>query len=323
VNSGSTDAPLVDVRALRKTFPGGTVALRDIDLRIEGPGIFGVAGPDGAGKTTLLRALVGLLDFKAERMRVLGHTLPGEALALKKESGYVPQTWGLYRVMTVAQNLRFFATVRGISEEAFRARKAELLEATDLAPFEDRLAGNLSGGMKQKLSIACGLLHKPRLLVLDEPNNGVDLAARHEIWQILKRDPETLVILSTNYIDEAVRCDELIYLFRGRVIARGRPQEIIARQRDRRSGCRVLGYGLGPLAEALAAEPWVIESRYTGDSIEIETEGLPTEEVGRRVRAHPLGGRRVALVEQHHPDLASAFHALTHEAAAAEARDGR
>jgi len=316
-------SPLVDVLGLRKTFPGGTAALRGIDLQIDRPGVFGVAGPDGAGKTTLLRALVGLLDFEAEQVRVLGYTLPRESHRIREASGYVPQTWGLYRTMTVGENLRFFATVRGLSEQTFRARKAEILEATDLARFENRPALNLSGGMKQKLSIACALLHRPRLLVLDEPNNGVDLSARHEIWQILKRDPGTLVILSTNYIDEAARCDELIYLFRGRIIARGKPQEIIASQIGRRSAYRVLGRGLDALAEALATEPWVIEARYTGSAIQIETETLPGEEVARMVRAHPLGGDRVALVEPMSPDLSSAFLALTREAAATEAQDAR
>ncbi len=316
-------SPLVDVLGLRKTFPGGTAALRGIDLQIDRPGVFGVAGPDGAGKTTLLRALVGLLDFEAEQVRVLGYTLPRESHRIREASGYVPQTWGLYRTMTVGENLRFFATVRGLSEQTFRARKAEILEATDLARFENRPALNLSGGMKQKLSIACALLHRPRLLVLDEPNNGVDLSARHEIWQILKRDPGTLVILSTNYIDEAARCDELIYMFRGSIIARGKPQEIIASQIGRRSAYRVLGRGLDALAEALATEPWVIEARYTGSAIQIETETLPEEEVARMVRAHPLGGNRVALVEPMSPDLSSAFLALTREAAATEAQDAR
>jgi ABC-2 type transport system ATP-binding protein len=316
-------SPVVDVLGLRKTFPGGTAALRGIDLQIDRPGVFGVAGPDGAGKTTLLRALVGLLDFEAEQVRVLGYTLPRESHRIREASGYVPQTWGLYRTMTVGENLRFFATVRGLSEQTFRARKAEILEATDLARFENRPALNLSGGMKQKLSIACALLHRPRLLVLDEPNNGVDLSARHEIWQILKRDPGTLVILSTNYIDEAARCDELIYMFRGSIIARGKPQEIIASQIGRRSAYRVLGRGLDALAEALATEPWVIEARYTGSAIQIETETLPEEEVARMVRAHPLGGNRVALVEPMSPDLSSAFLALTREAAATEAQDAR
>ena len=308
-------SPLVDIRNLRKTFPNGTKALRGIDLRIDQPGIFGVLGPDGAGKTTLLRTLIGIMDFEAEKAEVLGFPLPEESLAVKRASGYLPQIWGLYPDMTIRQNLRFFATLRGIPEGEFRERKAELLEATDLARFEDRAAGNLSGGMKQKLSIACALLHRPRLLVLDEPNNGVDVAARQEIWDLLSRDREALVIIATNYIDEAARCDELLYLFQGSPLARGTPREIVERHGLRANGYRVIGGELGPLAEALAREPWIVFARFKGDAVEIEARALPPEEVERRLRAHPAGGDRIALVECHRPDLEEALHALTKEAA--------
>jgi ABC-2 type transport system ATP-binding protein len=306
---------LIDIRNLRKTFPNGTQALRGIDLRIDRPGIFGVVGPDGAGKTTLLRTLVGIMGFEADRVEVLGHRLPEEALAVKRASGYLPQIWGLYRDMTIGQNLRFFATLRGIPEEEFRARKAELLEATDLARFEHRAAGLLSGGMKQKLSIACALLHRPRLLVLDEPNNGVDIAARQEIWDMLSRDADRLVIISTNYIDEAARCDELVYLFQGRALVRGTPAAIIERHGSRTNGYRVIGRNLGALADAVEREPWIVFARFKGDAVEIEAQSLPPGEVERRLRAHPAGGDRIALIEPHRPDLEEALHALTQEAA--------
>lgn len=309
---------LIDIRNLRKTFPNGTKALRGIDLQINRPGIFGVVGPDGAGKTTLLRTLVGIMSFEAEKVEVLGHPLPEESLAVKRASGYLPQIWGLYHDMTIAQNLRFFATLRGIPEKEFLARKAELLEATGLARFEDRPAGDLSGGMKQKLSIACALLHRPRLLVLDEPNNGVDIAARQEIWDLLSVDRETLVILSTNYIDEASRCDDLLYLFRGRALVRGTPAEIVARHGGRTNGFRMIGRELGPLAEALAREPWIVFARFKGNALEIEARTLSPDEVERRLRTHPAGGARIALVEPHRPDLEEALHALTREAAPPE-----
>ena len=308
----------IDVRNLHKTFPNGTKALRGIDLRIDRPGIFGVLGPDGAGKTTLLRTLVGIMSFEAEKVEVLGYPLPEEALAVKRASGYLPQIWGLYRDMTIGQNLRFFATLRGIPEKEFLERKAELLEATDLAPFEDRPAGNLSGGMKQKLSIACALLHRPRMLILDEPNNGVDVAARQEIWELLARDRDTLVILSTNYIEEAARCDEIVYLYQGRALVRGTPEEIVTRHGGRANGYRVIGHDLGALAEALEEEPWIVFARFKGNAVEIEAQTLPPGEVERRLRALPAGGGRIALVEPHRPDLEEALHALTRDAAAAE-----
>jgi ABC-2 type transport system ATP-binding protein len=309
---------LVDVRNLRKTFPNGTKALRGIDLRIDRPGIFGVLGPDGAGKTTLLRTLVGIMGVEAEKLEVLGHPLPEEALAIKRASGYLPQIWGLYHDMTIAQNLQFFAALRGIPEKEFLERKAKLLEATDLARFENRPAGNLSGGMKQKLSIACALLHRPRMLVLDEPNNGVDVAARQEIWDLLSGDRETLVILSTNYVEEAARCDEILYLFQGRALARGTPEEIVARHGERLNGYRVIGHDLGALAEALDQEAWIVFARFKGNAVEIEAQALAPDEVERRLRAMPAGGGRIALVEPHLPDLEEALHALTRNAIPAE-----
>ena len=316
--SDPLDPCLIDIRNLRKTFPNGTQALRGIDLRIDAPGFFGVVGPDGAGKTTLLRTLVGIMGFEADRVEVLGHLLPEEALGVKQASGYLPQIWGLYHDMTVGQNLRFFATLRGIPEQAFRARKAELLEATELTRFENRAAGNLSGGMRQKLSIACALLHHPRLLVLDEPNNGVDIAARQEIWDILSRDRDRLVIISTNYIDEAARCDELLYLFQGRTLVRGTPEAIVARHGGRTNGYRAIGRDLGALAEALDREPWIVFTRFKGNAVEIEAQPLPRDEVERRLRAHPAAGGRIALIEPYRPDLEAALHALTKEAALPE-----
>ena len=123
-------SPLVDIRNLRKTFPNGTKALRGIDLRIDRPGIFGVVGPDGAGKTTLLRTVIGVMSFEAEKAEVLGFPLPREALAVKRASGYLPQIWGLYPDMTIHQNLRFFATLRGIPEPEFRDPARAVAEAS-------------------------------------------------------------------------------------------------------------------------------------------------------------------------------------------------
>lgn len=306
-------APLVEVRDLRKTFPDGTVALQGIDLRIDRPGILGVVGPDGAGKTTLLRALAGILDFRAERMRVLGYTLPDEAQALKREVGYVPQTWGLYPDMTIRENLQFFAALRAIPQKEFELRTDDLLRATGLAPFADRLTRNLSGGMKQKLAIVCALLHRPRLLILDEPNNGVDVAARHEIWQILTTRADRCVIISTNYVEEAALCDDLLYLMDGRIMIRGSPDSILGDHAGRSTRIRVYGGDLGPLAAALSIEPWVVFANYAGNAIELETEDLPLSEIERRLREHPSGGARISLVESRPPDMNFVLRRLTRQ----------
>ncbi len=310
-----SDAPLVDVRGLEKTFPNGTRALQNITLEIIRPGVFGIVGPDGAGKTTLLRALVGILEFQAERLAVLGHVLPGDAQALKAEVGYVPQIWGLYPDLSVKENLQFFAAIRRIPENEFKERKRVLLEATDLAPFEDRLAGQLSGGMKQKLAISCALLHRPRLLILDEPNNGVDVSARQEIWDLISRDAEHSVLISTNYVDEAAMCDELIYLMQGRVVARGTPDAILRDHAAELQQFRLHGHDLAPLAAALASEPWLVSAQFLGNAVEIEIgDNAPLSEIERRVRANPNGGSRVILVEPRRPDMSSAIRALTREA---------
>jgi ABC-type multidrug transport system ATPase subunit len=158
-------------------------------------------------------------------------------------------------------------------------------------------------------------MHRPRLLVLDEPNNGVDVAARQEIWDLLSRDRETLVVIATNYIDEAARCDELLYLFQGRTLVRGTPREIVERHGRRENGYRLIGRDLGPLAEALAGEPWIVFARFKGDAVEIEAREISPQEMERLLRAHPAGGDRIALVEPHRPDLEEALHALTREAA--------
>jgi ABC-2 type transport system ATP-binding protein len=222
--------------------------------------------------------------------------------------------------MSIAENLRFFATLRGIPKATFQESKAELLELTGLAPFEDRMAGQLSGGMKQKLAVVCALLHRPRLLILDEPTNGVDVAARHELWDLLIHRPDTFVIISTNYVEEAGLCDELIYLFYGRLMARGTPESILKNYTKRSTEYRVYGKDLGTLAEALSREPWVRWSRFLGNAIELNVEELSEEEVDRRIRALPAAIERVSLVESRRPDMSAALHALTREGMSLESQ---
>ena len=173
-------APVIRLRTLSKRY-GARTALADIDLDVAGDQIFGVIGPDGAGKTTLLRTLVGLLEIEATEATVLGHDLRGDVTAMKAHIGYVPQAFSLHRNLTVSDNLRFTARLHRIAPAERDARMADLLERTNLAAFTDRLAGALSGGMKQKLAIANALLPAPALLVLDEPTAGVDVLARGEI----------------------------------------------------------------------------------------------------------------------------------------------
>ncbi|MGE0683713.1 MAG: ABC transporter ATP-binding protein [Candidatus Binatia bacterium] len=261
-------APIISLVNLRKRF-NSTVALDGITLAIERPCIFGVVGPDGAGKTTLLRILVGLLEFEAESATVLGYSIDSQTRAIKERLGYVPQTFSLYLDLSVQQNLEFFADVHGIPRRVFRQRSAELLTIAQLDKFSTFLASSLSGGMKQKLSLICALLHQPQVLILDEPNNGVDLIARGEMWAILQQLRDVTVVMSTGYLDEAERCDAVAYLYRGRIRVQGAPKDIKAR--FPRKAYRLLGDPDPELLAYLRRAPWVYRARVVGEHITVET----------------------------------------------------
>jgi len=253
---------MIRVRGLTKRF-GRRTALAAVDLELGGHEIVGVVGPDGAGKTTLLRALGGLLEIEAREATVLGHSLIGDVTALKADMGYVPQAFSLHRDLTVAENLRFTARLHRLPEREFQARSAALLERTGLAPFADRATGALSGGMRQKLAIANALLPRPKLLLLDEPNAGVDVVARAEIWSMLEgARADALVVMSTSYLDEAAACDRLIYLDRGRVVASGTPAEL--RAATPLEVYRVWGGDGRAVAHAARTLPYVESARVTG-----------------------------------------------------------
>jgi len=266
--SATTAVPAVLLEGLAKSY-GRRRALAGVDLAIAGPQLVGVVGPDGAGKTTLLRAIAGLLTVEASTATVLGCDLRGDVRALKRRIGYVPQAFGLNRDLSVFENLRFTARLHRLPADAFERRAGELLTRTALAPFRDRPAGALSGGMRQKLAIANALLPEPEMLVLDEPTAGVDVLARGEIWEMLaERRERVLVLLSTSYLDEAARCDRLVYLDEGRVVASGTPQELRA---DAGVALyRVWGAEPRALARAARALPWVGAVRGSGRYARVE-----------------------------------------------------
>jgi ABC-2 type transport system ATP-binding protein len=259
---------LVRLRGLRKSY-GRRVALAGIDLEIRDRQIFGLVGPDGAGKSTLLRALVGLLDVRADEASVLDHDLRGDVTALKAHIGYVPQVFSLHRDLSVAENLEFTARLHRLPGAEAAQRIAALLDRIALRPFADRVAGALSGGMKQKLAVVNALLPRPALLVLDEPTAGVDVVARGEIWSLLVEAREhALVVLSTSYLDEAAQCDRLAYLDEGRVVASGTPDEL--RARVGLDLYRVWSDDTRAAAAAARALPYVAGSRATGANARVE-----------------------------------------------------
>jgi ABC-2 type transport system ATP-binding protein len=219
--------PDVSVRGAIRRF-GDVVALDGLSLEIGHGELYGLVGPDGAGKTTLIRALAGLIDLDAGEVRVLGED-PGTG-RVRERVGLMPQQFSLYRDLTVGENLKFFSRLNALSRAEHQRRAERLLSITRLAPFVDRRADALSGGMYKKLALACALLHEPEVLLLDEPTNGVDPVSRRELWELLHEFVHggMTVLISTPYMDEAERCHRVGLVHRGRVLVEGAPQALVA-----------------------------------------------------------------------------------------------
>jgi ABC-type multidrug transport system ATPase subunit len=211
--------------AIEKRF-GTTQALGGVSFSVDAGELFGFVGPDGGGKTTLFRILATLMLPTAGSARVLGADVVRELWSLRPRIGYMPGRFSLYPDLSVVENLQFFAAVFGTTIAAARAQIAPIY--SQLEPFNDRRAGALSGGMKQKLALCCALVHRPEILLLDEPTTGVDAVSRREFWDLLgdlKRSGITIVV-STPYMDEATRCDRVALMQRGRLLATDTPQRI-------------------------------------------------------------------------------------------------
>ena len=194
-----------------------------------------MVGPDGAGKTTLLRLIAGLMVADSGELSVLGIDVAADPQTIQNRIGYMPQKFGLYEDLSVQQNLDLYADLHGITREQRREIYPRLMEMTDLGRFTQRLAGKLSGGMKQKLGLACTLVRSPELLLLDEPTVGVDPLSRRELWEIvtkLVREDKLTVVVSTSYLDEAELCDHAVVMHQGKVLAQGKPDEITEKARD-------------------------------------------------------------------------------------------
>ena len=301
--------PLISLRGVHKRF-GVHPALAGIDLALDGRQIVGVVGPDGAGKTTLIRTLAGLLEIAADEARVLGHDLRGDVTALKAQIGYVPQSFSLHRDLSVMENLRFTARLQRLDAKELARRAQELLQRTGLAPFVDRAAGALSGGMKQKLAIANALLLQPALLLLDEPTAGVDVMARAEIWAMLERErSRALIVMSTSYLDETAACDRLVYLDAGRVVAVGTPEEL--RARVALELYRAWGDDPRTIARAARALPYVDGARATGRFARIEVRRTATPGAAHVVRdLRGLSGAGVRFAQPAPVDMESTLLAL-------------
>jgi len=217
----------IQTESLTKSF-NGAIAVDGLTLSIAEGELFGLVGPDGAGKTTTMRLLTAILEPTSGDAWVAGRHIVKEAEAIKEEIGYMSQRFGLYPDLTVIENIDFYADIYGVPRKGRGEKIDRLLAFSNLTPFKRRLAGNLSGGMKQKLGLACALIHTPKVLFLDEPTNGVDPVSRRDFWRILYQliREKVTIFVSTAYLDEAERCNRVGLIHKGKILALETPDEV-------------------------------------------------------------------------------------------------
>jgi len=220
-------APIVEARDLTRRF-GRFVAVDRVSLAVQPAEIFGFLGPNGAGKSTTIRMLCGILQPTSGGAAVGGYDVVREPDRVKEQIGYMSQKFSLYPDLTVAENIRFYGGIYGLTAAQIRQRGAWAIEMAGLSGQENRLTRELAGGWKQRLALGCAILHEPPILFLDEPTSGVDPISRRQFWDLIYRLKEagTTVFVTTHFLDEAEHCDRLVLIYRGRIIALGRPAEL-------------------------------------------------------------------------------------------------
>jgi ABC-2 type transport system ATP-binding protein len=300
----------INVRELTKRF-GNTEALSQVSFRVEEGELFGLIGPDGAGKSTLMRILCTLIPPDAGNVQVLGHDVRRDFRAIREHIGYMPQQFSLYSDLSVEQNLLFFAELFRVPTAERQKRMEQLFRFSRLGPFQKRKAGQLSGGMKQKLALSCALIHTPRLLLLDEPTYGVDPVSRAEFWNLLDeiRSQGTSIFVSTAYMDEAERCDRVAFLYEGKILAIGTPEELRSRFPYRLF--RVEGKDLRQLKEFFLRLPEARDAQLFGDSVHVSFEKDPEPRQWQQWK-HDSGG----LLERHaaiDPGIEDVFMSMIEE----------
>ena len=310
---------LIEAHNVHKSF-GETHAVDGVSLRVSPGEIYGLVGPDGAGKTTTIRLLCGALQPDrgvSTTIRVAGYDVTRQTEQARAHIGYLPQRFSLYEDLTVLENIRFFAEVRGLKATEWRPRCMEILRFVGLDTFVDRLAGHLSGGMKQKLGLAAALVHQPRLLLLDEPTTGVDPVTRQDFWQLIIRlasranhdHDEVGVMVSTPYMDEAARCSRVGFMRDGRILLEGTPAELRLRLEERILELR--GQPLALLRRVSEADQDVEDAQMFGDRIHLRTVPGKIAEVERRLRQHiPDEGGEIIQLRPVPPQLEDVFISL-------------
>jgi ABC-2 type transport system ATP-binding protein len=284
---------------------GQTTALRELTLTVEPGEMFGLIGPDGAGKTTTIRLICGLLRADAGTLRVMELDPVRGHRRLTSSVGYLSQRFSLYGDLSVDENIAFFAEIHGVRD--YRGRRDRLLEMTQLAPFRGRLADRLSGGMKQKLALACTLVHEPRMLLLDEPTTGVDPVSRREFWKLLSEflARGLTIVMATPYLDEAERCARVALLHDGHLLAVDAPGTL--RQRLGGQIVEVVTDTPRPPLDALAALPGVEDVQAFGERAHARVAGSAAERAVSIRSGLEQKGIRVMAVRPVAPSLEDVF----------------
>ncbi|MCX8061546.1 MAG: ABC transporter ATP-binding protein [Anaerolineales bacterium] len=289
----SETTPIIHAVEITKRF-GDLCAVDRVSLTVKRGEIVGLVGPDGAGKTTTLRLICGALKLDEGQIRVGGYDIQRQTEEVRSQIGYLPQRFSLYEELTVMENIRFFAETRGVRREDWLPRCLKILEFVGLADFTERLAGKLSGGMKQKLGLAAALVHSPRVLLLDEPTTGVDPVTRQDFWQLIIRlaaQEQTAILVSTPYMDEASRCHRIHFMRQGKILIEGAPANLKASLVG--SILEVKGEPLPLLRRLALEEAGVLNAQRFGDRLHLRIAAGKGEEICNRLRerAEQAGGK--------------------------------
>jgi ABC-2 type transport system ATP-binding protein len=322
------NVPQIVASHLSKTF-ASTHAVDDINLQVKQGEIFGLIGPDGAGKTTTMRLLCGALQpdtagqYKAE-INIAGIDMLRQTDLARAQLGYLPQRFSMYEDLTVLENLRFFAEVRGLNEASWRPRCMQILEFVSLADYVNRRAGQLSGGMRQKLGLAVALVNSPKVLLLDEPTTGVDPVTRQDFWQLiihLVEDEGVAILVSTPYMDEAGRCARVGFMRTGKLLLEGKPDRLCVALKGHILEAH--GEPLPLLRELARRNPYVEDVQMFGDRLHLRVRnGMSKVVIKSLQKAIPEGGGRVTSLRTILPQLEDVFISLLEEKSSTNLRHG-
>jgi ABC-2 type transport system ATP-binding protein len=315
------DTYSIRAEKLHKRF-GELPAVDGVSLQVKPGEIYGLVGPDGAGKTTTLRLLIGALKADEGEAVICGYSVSRQVEEARGTVGYLSQRFSLYEDLTVLENIRFFAEVRGLPASEWQPRCMEILNFVGLAPYTDRRAGQLSGGMKQKLGLASALVSRPRVLLLDEPTTGVDPVTRQDFWQLLiqlvansteNKNEKVAVVISTPYMDEAARCHRIGFMRKGKLIAEGSPSEIRSLLNGRVVELR--GDPLQKMRELASSVEGVEDVHAFGDRLHLRVkEGQADVVVSRMKVTLPAAGILLIEARAVPPVLEDVFIALSTQA---------